>query len=171
MHFSNRVYDPLVHSHLIPIIPLYDMESAFPSIIHKWIFMVLRYRKLPEGYLRLFSAIYRNARAVETHNGKKLVVIQFLSGVLQGCPASAFLFNNAMDPFFRDLDKHLTERKAGIIRACADDLGAALRALKFLIGLPPIFSTAQDLAGLTLKPSKCHLVILSEFSNDIQKGN
>ena len=96
---------------LIPILPLWDMESAFPSIIHKWIFMVFRHRKLPQGYINLFLGIYNDAHAVFGHNGARWVLIWFLSGVLQGCPGSAFLFNNAIDPFLREIDRILREKR------------------------------------------------------------
>ena len=45
-------------------------------------------------------------------------------------------------------------RTVGIMRACADDIGAALRALKHLGLLKPIFDKAAAYAGLKLKPAK-----------------
>jgi len=52
-----------------------------------------------------------------------------------------------------------TEKRAGILRACADDIGAALKALKFLVFLKPIFDASAAFAGLHLKPAKCHLIV------------
>ncbi len=46
------------------------------------------------------------------------------------------------------------------MRACADDLGAALRKLSILKVLYPIFMLALAAAGLNLKPKKCILVPL-----------
>ena len=120
MHYSNQKYDTILCPDLIPTLPLFDFESAFPSVIHEWIFLVLEHRGLPQHFLRLFRAIYINARAVRIHEGRIITLILFLSGVLQGCPGSAFLFNNSLDPFLFLIDKFLKNKKAGIVRACAD---------------------------------------------------
>ena len=57
-------------------------------------------------------------------------------GVLQGCPGSAFLFNIALDPclaMFKELLENVPSKPSrGIVRACADDLGVALRQLRML---------------------------------------
>ena len=37
----------------IPILGAYDFEAAFPSVIHEWIWLVLKFRKLPENYILL----------------------------------------------------------------------------------------------------------------------
>ena len=73
----------------IPIAGAFDFEAAFPSVIHAWIWMVLHHRKMPLRFIRLFQSTYKNARAIYTHKGKSHTLINFLSGVLQGCPASA----------------------------------------------------------------------------------
>ena len=90
------------------------------------------------------------------------------SGVLQGCPASAFLFNNAIDPFLTNFDNILREHNAGIVRACADDIGITLKRLKRLQLIHPIYSDCKDLGGLALKPIKCVFVPLCEFTNEVQ---
>ena len=150
----------------IPILPLFDFEAAFPSVPHRWICWVLEHRKLPQDYMNLFIAIYKHAHAAITHEGRTIFIFNFLSGVLQGCPGSAFLFNNSLDPFLYICHRVLREKRAGILRACADDLGVALRALRFLKLLFPIFQSAQSIAGLILKPSKCNLVVLVQL-NDV----
>ena len=80
-----------------------------------------------------------------------------------------FLFTFALDPFLHDFAEQLKNKSAGIIRACADDLGAALKYLRGLLILEPIFSLAQALAGLTLKPKKCVLIILAPLSEEVEK--
>ncbi len=120
-------------------------------------------------FLKMFD-IYTNAQAVLTHNGVKYIVIQFWSGVLQGCPGSAFLFNNALDPFFRLLVDFTVAKKAGLVRACADDIGAALRAAKYLKGFAPILALALKFGGLKLKPAKCKLIVLCEWSDEVGKA-
>eukprot|EP00959_Pyramimonas_sp_CCMP1952_P243679 5093574-Pyramimonas_sp.AAC.1 len=50
------------------------------------------------------------------------------SGVLQGCPLSGSLYVIASNPFLLDLEHCLVARGRllGVVRACADDLGAVL---------------------------------------------
>ena len=99
------------------------------------------------------------------------------SGVLQGCPASAFLFDRILDPFLEAFGEVIYQYSAskqcnpthiGILRCCADDVGAALLSLVGLKYLAPIFGMAELLAGLMLKPVKCVIVPTScEFSQEV----
>ena len=84
--------------------------------------------------------------------------IPFLSGVLQGCPASAMLFNLALDPFLSDFERKLEYGNKGIVRACADDVAFSLQRLAHLPLLFPVYSAAQRFAGLSLKPRKCKII-------------
>ena len=90
---------PFLVPSTIPISAAFDFLAAFPSVIHDWIWAVLSHRKLPIHFINFFKANYHDAKAVFTHNGTKYFSINFLSGVLQRCPGSAILFNNAIDPF------------------------------------------------------------------------
>ena len=156
-------------SSLIPILAFFDFMAAFPSIIHGWIFAALKSRNMPEWFTNLVLAIYYRASAHAYVNGVQTFLFYFLSGVLQGCPASAFLFNIAVDPFLFAFEKILREKKAGIYRACADDIGAALKYLKCLIYMKPIFHDAEVLAGLGLKPVKCVIVPLVQGHKTLAK--
>ena len=153
----------------IPIIGAFDFETAFPSVIHAWIWLVLKIRKLPKDYILLFKGIYHKASAVFRYDNKKITIIQFLSGVLQGCPGSAFLFNNSIDPFLLLMHNSLREGNRGISRACADDIGVCLARLSSLALLTPIFSAAKSMAGLSLKAPKCILVPLCRFSPKVAR--
>lgn len=97
-------------------------------------------------------------------------MIKFMSGVLQGCPGSAFLFNSAIDPFFCRADRVLREANRGIIRGCGDDLGISLSRLKHLGLLAPTSGNAQSLVGLTIKAPKCILVSLCTFSRELARA-
>ena len=120
----------------------------------------------PGGLINLVKAIYFDACAVmwDSDLNAYVQLFTFASGVLQGCPASAFLFNLSLDPFLFSFQKRLEENRAGILRACADDIGASLRALRHLALLAPIFQLAKKLAGLSLKPSKCVLIPLAPLT-------
>jgi len=86
--------------------------------------MVRRHRKLPEQFIVFFQAIYKNAAAVTWDQGKSIVIIHFLSCVLQGGPASAMLLNLALDPFLAAFECALEFGRQGIVRACADDIAS-----------------------------------------------
>jgi len=153
----------------LPLLCAFDFEAAFPSVIHCWIWLVLKVRKLPDHYIKLFMGIYQNASATFMYDEAKHVIINFLSGVLQGCPGSAFLFNNALDPFLCKIHCILREKNMGIVRACADDIGICLGRLKHLQLIAPIFSSALKLAGLKLKPPKCVIVPLCMLDDKRKK--
>ena len=171
---AGRIYSMKYHSECpnsnpsnIPILAAYDYEAAFPSVSQEWIWLVLRYRGLPESYINLFKGIHYRACCVVKHNNMKICILLFLSGVLQGCPGSAFLFNNSIDPFLAMMDRKLRECNRGIVRACADDIGACLSRLKHLNVISPVFGKAAQLAGLNLKAAKCVLVPLCQFSDKV----
>ena len=67
-----------------------------------------------------------------TLTGKLVFLLLYLSGVIQGCPGSAFLFDAALDPFLAAFEKVLTNAGQGIQRACADDIGIAMKSLSVL---------------------------------------
>ena len=80
------------------------------------------------------------------------------AGVLQGCPFSGSIFAIALDPILAFMEKRLRRGSLGIVRACADDIGAALSSIKGFSVLQPIFQLARVSAGLRLKPSKCVVI-------------
>ena len=87
---------------------------------------------MPLHFIRLFQSVCKNAGAIYTHNGKSRTLLMFFFGVLEGCPASASVFNNAIDPFLANFDNTLRAHNAGIVRACAHDIGITLIRLKRL---------------------------------------
>jgi len=154
----------------ILIFGAFDFKVAFPSVIHLWIWVVLHHRKMLRHFINLFKVIYKQARAEYVHNGLTYTLVYFLSGVLQRCPASAFLFNNALDPFLSSFHNILRANNAGIVRACADDIGISPARLKHLKLISPLYSDCETLAGLALKPIKCVLVPLCQFSPKVQEA-
>ena len=159
---------PFLVPSTIPISAAFDFLVAFPSVIHDWIWAVLSHRKLPYYFINFFKANYHGAKAVLTHNGTTYNLINFLSGVLQGCPGAAMLFNNAIDPFLFKIHNILKAKSSGIVRACADDIGITLSMLRHLRMIHPIFQDCETFVGLELKPIKCVLVPLCEWSVEVQ---
>ena len=151
----------------VPITAAFDFEAALPSVIHKWIWLVLQTRRQPGDFLQLFKGLYHQATAVFSHGGTEHILIKFMSEVLQGCPGSAFLFNNSLDPFLVLFNRTLEAGKKGIQRACADDLAFALTRLKHLPLLKPIYDKAEQFAGLTLGAAKCIIIPLVPLSQTV----
>jgi len=143
--------------------------AAFPSVFHGWIFLVLEARQFPVGFIDFIKSLYAFNFAIFRQGGVERFLFWIWSGVLQGCPASSFLFDVILDPFleaFHSVIGHGTRGAAspvnfGIMRAAADDLGAALASLKGLRVLEPIFQSAEELAGLALGHDKCVIIPLS----------
>ena len=72
--------------------------------------------------------------------------------------------STVMDLIMFLFTKHICSPGYGQVRACADDVGAALRNLKDLIRVYLIFESVGKATGLHLKPAKCVLVLLSHVS-------
>ena len=84
-----------------------------------------------------------------------------ISGVLQGCPLSGFLFVRSIDPLVHLFQNKIEDRALGAVRACADDIGASLKALYYLPILHTAFEEFQNVSGLTLKPQNCAIILTS----------
>ena len=82
-----------------------------------------------------------------------------MCGVLQGCPLSAALFNFAIDPLLLVFSLLVVEPKIGEVRACADDLAAAVQNIQSLIMIHSIFDSFHRISGLRLNPDKCILIL------------
>jgi len=148
------------------ILAFWDFAAAFPSVFHKFIFAVLEARGFPLGFVDFIKSLYFFNAAYYSDGGCFIFLFWIFSGVLQGCNVSAFLFDCVLDPFLEAFNEVITQNKntntnpahIGVIRACADDIGAALLSIKGLKYMEPIFDLAELLAGLTLKPAKCVLI-------------
>ena len=113
--------------HSMPLLLLFDFAAAFPSVAHAWIFNVLLLINMPEGLYDLICALYKcNMAYMCTPAGNKFIFM-ILWGVLQGCPLSGSLFVMAIDPLLHMFRIMLEDSALGAVRACADDIGIALR--------------------------------------------
>lgn len=145
------------------ILALFDFLAAFPSMLHHWIFSVLDHRGFPQYFINFVRSLYFCNAAYASVSGGLQFLYWIFSGVLQGCPASAFLFDCALDPFLEafgeifDKNTGIPQHPAriGIIRACADDIGMALLSFRALSYIKPVFDCAENLAGLALGQKMC----------------
>jgi len=140
----------------IPLVVLFDFASAFPSVAHAWLFCVLEAVELWSGFITAIKNLYKGNEAFGMCGGLLMHMFSILSGVLQGCPLSGTLFVLVVDPLLWLFRVHIN---SAVIRACADDIGAALRRMDDLVILARIFEDFRKASRLTLKPAKCILIL------------
>ena len=144
----------------LPLLAFWDFGSAFPSLIHEWLFIILRVIGFPTGAYNIISALYAEVVAIGRIAGSfSRVLFRILSGIIQGCPLAGTCFALSMDPFLVKFKIEVEDQGLGTMRACADDIGAALQSASVLPRLAATFKDAESLAGLTLKLKKtnsCH---------------
>ena len=88
-------------SHLIPILVLFDFSAAFPSVSHTWLFLALEAMHFTPEFINMVKSLYTNNIAMYNTQGCNHVLFCIISGILQGCPLSGFLFAVVIDPFLR----------------------------------------------------------------------
>ena len=145
-----------------PVLALFDFGSAFPSLIHAWMFTVLEAVGLPQGAFNVVVAVYHFVSAIGRVAGSSSrFLFYILSGIIQGCPLAGTCFALAMDPFLQKFKLKIEDSGHGHVRACADDIGAALRSLHVGRVLAEVFQGAERFAGLMLKIKKCCIIPLN----------
>jgi len=143
----------------IPAVMLYDFCNAFPTVLHEWMWLVLKTIKLPKDLYRVIKCLYRSIQAFSAGCGDGSFLFEVLGGVKTGCPLSSILFLLCVNPFIDLVILRCDQPKLSVTRICADDFGSALRSLSVLKIQASVFFLAARCAGLHLKPSKCVLII------------
>ena len=106
---------------------------------------------------------YENNKGYCSTDGVANFIFLILCGVLQGCPLSGTLFVMVMDPIMHLFQIYIEDPGHGRIRACADDVGGAIKRLVELKRMYLISEAVRKATGLSLKPNKgslfCKLVL------------
>jgi len=121
---------------------------------------------MPRGLQKAIKRMYADNEAYYECGGDIYWLFCVISGVLQGCPLSGSLFVICMDPLLHVFKLHIEDRGLGIVRACADDVGATLGALHFLPIFQNGFDKFKNISGLTLKPKKCILILTTIVASE-----
>ena len=77
----------------------FDFAAAFPSLSHQWIASCMIAVGLPSGAIDLILNMYCLNLALASAGTDLTPLFFILSGVLQGCPLSGFLYALGSDPF------------------------------------------------------------------------
>ena len=78
-----------------------DFKKAFDSIHHESLWKILKLYGIPDKYINIFRALYRNTRCcAKTANGVT-EMFDILTGVRQGCILSPFVFLIIIDFIMR----------------------------------------------------------------------
>jgi hypothetical protein len=125
---------------------LFDFCTAFPSLAHAWIFMVLAAMHIPCGFIGAIRQLYACCWAMLVFNGAELGSILIESGIKQGCPLSGSIFALAIDPLIRYL-LHTSVLGSICITAFADDI--AIVVANLFVMLPNILDTFRQWAQAT----------------------
>ena len=83
----------------VPVLALFDICNASPSIAHVWLFAILRCLKLSSEIVNIILHLYANCAAHSCGIGTGDLLFYVLAGVRTGCPLSANLFLLGFNPF------------------------------------------------------------------------
>ena len=148
----------------LPIMIFTDFGAAFPSLIHDWLFIVLKASGIPIGMFNLIKGMHSFAIAVGRVRSDVMNLFLILSGVIQGNPIASLCFVTAFDPFLNFFASAIIQKAKGIVRACADDAGCVLASTSDLHVVACIFKIAKLLAVLDIKFKKSTIAPLSVWS-------
>ncbi|CAK0825212.1 unnamed protein product, partial [Prorocentrum cordatum] len=139
-----------------------ESAKAFPSLNQDFLILSLRALKLPEAFVSFVAFLYASVEGVVSHLGSLVHIFWIQSGIIQGCALSGTLYALSTAVFLVDLASRVEAAGLGLVRACADDIGGALLAIRHLVHVYRVMKMASDLANLALKVSKCKIVPLSD---------
>ena len=110
MRAFNDLYEPpgVVDSSNVgqyPATALYDFCNAFPTLLHAWLFLLLKVLKLPDSIRWTIWWFYQKVTAFSSGTGDGSFLFCVQAGVKTGCPLSSLLFllgvNPVIDLFLR----------------------------------------------------------------------
>src|SRR5688572_21950284 len=147
-------------------ITLLDLRNAFGLIQHSFIRSSLRYHHVPQEFIDIFDEIYNNSKILVSLGDNSTNPITVGRGVLQGDPASPFLFNVCMNTFLVNLQKpelsHLcfswgtaNQRRNTAWLQYADDAVVVAPDIRSAQQLISIFESWCGCAKMSIRLDKC----------------
>jgi len=169
MRAFNVIFDgPWDHSNLnnFPLVALYDFCNAFPTLLHQWLFEVIKRLRFPPKYRWLIHWLYQRITTYSSGAGDGSLLFAILRGVKTGCPLSSILFLLGVNPIVELFINLSDKQNLSVTRVCADDFGSSIKHLFALKRQASIFRIAIKACGLHLKPVKCILIFSCIEVND-----
>ena len=142
-----------------------DLHNAFGSIPHSAIKTTLQHISVPDSMVSLITNVYTGATTTIRTSTETTAPIPILSGVKQGCPLSAILFNLCIELIIRSIKNKATSITKNqslsfhnMLISClayADDLALLARSKDALHAYPDIATSTTSILGLEFRPDKC----------------
>lgn len=141
-----------------------DLEKAFDSVDHNFLWKVLRKFNFPEQIVTCIQRLYGKACSKVLYNGFLTPEIKIRRSVRQGCPLSMVLFVLYIEPLIRKIDENilgvLVFDKFLRVVAYADDINVFIRNWEEFDVVLNIMFTFEKFAKIRLNLEKsCFLRI------------
>jgi hypothetical protein len=150
-----------------------DVRNAFGSIPHSALLATLSHMGFPPDLVEMIGKIYTGATTEVVTPLGKTPSIPIHSGVKQGCPLSAILFNLSVELIIRKCIAKAQTLSRGPLKhhgcsisilAYADDLVILARTKESLQSLLDAVSSAADSLHLQFRPDKCASLSLNKHA-------
>ena len=165
--FTLRQILELRHEYHRPTVAIFlDIRAAFDSVDRIALWACLSQRGVPEKFINILKAIYATTLGQVRVYGDVSASFNITSGVRQGCPASPFLFNFAIDNV---LESALIECETGGIQLLP---GSRIWDLEYADDIVLFCENAQSAQqlinrlemsvrrfGMTFAPAKCKVLL------------
>ena len=156
-----------------------DIRNAFGSVPHSALLTTLTHMGFPPDLISMIGNVYTGATTEIVTPLGKTPSIPIHSGVKQGCPLSAILFNLAVELIIRKCIAKAETLPRGPLKhhgcpisilAYADDLVILARNSQTLQTLLDTVSSAADCLSLQFHPDKCASLSLARTTPRIQQN-
>eukprot|EP00959_Pyramimonas_sp_CCMP1952_P258180 5396031-Pyramimonas_sp.AAC.1 len=114
----------------------------------------------PYAFMAILEQLYHFLGVTVMKHGHPAIAWRFPSGIIQGCSLSGSMYAAVAACFLFDLQSRMEGPRLGLARACADDIGCVVKQLRALRILADVMQTAERIAALVLKLTKCLLAPL-----------
>ena len=110
----------------LPVSVLYYLCNAFPTVLHEFLFLLLKVLRVPAFLRNAILNLYTNISVFSSGIGDGSFLFWVLCGVKTGCPLSSLLSLLCVNPFI-DIINELSDNPGfSVTRVCADDFGSAM---------------------------------------------
>ncbi|CAK0815816.1 unnamed protein product [Prorocentrum cordatum] len=121
-----------------PVLLLFDIAAAFPSLGRQWLFQAPNQFQFEMGFVKAVAALCDQAMG------------------FAGCPLSGITWAIAMDVITSAVNVVTPNPKDGETGACADDLGLYLQRMALMVALADVFSIKLRCSAIYVSMSRLY---------------